>query len=115
MSCEILGLLDVDTFAAVQEQQSVGNVIDSKWMFALEKDELGHVVKFKARLVTPGLKHIEGIDFNETRAPTVSGACVRLLTTNECVLNLNSSFWFTARVCSVQLERGCSHANATGP
>ena len=32
------------------------NVIDSKWVFDLKKDELRHIVKFKARLVARGFK-----------------------------------------------------------
>ena len=64
------------------------NVIDSKWVFDLTKDELGHIVKFKARVVARRFKQREGIDFSETFAPTVSGARVRLLTTIKCILDL---------------------------
>ena len=59
-------------------------------MFDLKKDELGHSVKFKARLVARGYKQREGIDFSETFAPTVSGSCVRLLTAIACILDLDS-------------------------
>ena len=56
-------------------------------MFDLKKDELGHIVKFKARLVARGFKQREGIDFSETFAPTVSGSCVRLLAAIACILD----------------------------
>ena len=58
-------------------------------MFDLKKDELGHIVKFKARLVARGFKQREGIDFSETFAPTVSGSCGRLLTAIACILDLD--------------------------
>lgn len=60
MSREILGLLDADTFATVQEWQSVDNVIDSKCVFAVQKDTLDHIVKFKAKFVARGFKQREG-------------------------------------------------------
>ena len=63
------------------------NVIDSKWVFDLKKDELGYIVKFKARLVALGFKQREGIDFSEIFPPTVFRACVRLLTAIACILD----------------------------
>ena len=57
-------------------------------MFSLKKDELGHIVKFKARLGPRGFTQREGIDFSEIFAPTVSGSCVRLLTAIACILDL---------------------------
>ena len=81
----ILGLLDADTFMAVKEYQSVDNVIDSKGVFYLKKDELGHTVKFEARLVARGFKQRERIGFSETFAPTVPGSCVRFLTAIACI------------------------------
>ena len=57
------------------------NVIDSKWVFDLKKDELGHIVNFNARLVARGFKQREGIDFSET--------CVRLLTAITSILDLD--------------------------
>ena len=63
------------------------NIVDSKWVFDLKKDELGYIVKFKARLVALGFKQREGIDFSEIFPPTVFRACVRLLTAIACILD----------------------------
>ena len=89
MSRKILGHLDANNFAAMEEyQSSVDNVIDSMWVFDLKKGELGHIVKFKTRLVARRFKRREGIGFGEPFASTVSGTCVCLLTAIACVLDL---------------------------
>jgi hypothetical protein len=40
-----------------------------KWMFKLKKDELGAVIKHKARLVARGFVQQEGIDYDGAFAP----------------------------------------------
>lgn len=40
-----------------------------KWVFKLKKDELGAVIKHKARLVARGFIQQEGIDYNDAFAP----------------------------------------------
>ena len=58
-------------------------------MYDFKTDEYGHITKAKARLVAQGFKQRESIDFGETFASTVSGSCVRLLTSIACELNLD--------------------------
>ena len=56
-------------------------------MFDLKKDQLGHIVKFKVKLMARGLDSVRGLDVSETFAPTVSGSSVRLLTAIACILD----------------------------
>ncbi|GJT51339.1 retrovirus-related pol polyprotein from transposon TNT 1-94 [Tanacetum coccineum] len=44
-------------------------LIKLKWIFKVKKDEFGGILKNKARLVTQGFRHEEGIDFEESFAP----------------------------------------------
>ena len=46
-------------------------VIDTKWVIRNKMDELGNVVRNKARLVAQGYNQDEGIDFDETFAPSL--------------------------------------------
>jgi hypothetical protein len=45
------------------------STITLKWMFKLKRDEVGAIVKHKARLVAHGFMQREGIDFDDTFAP----------------------------------------------
>ena len=45
--------------------------ITLKWVFKLKKDELGSVIKHKARLVARGFVPQEGIDYDDAFAPMV--------------------------------------------
>nr|GFC33191.1 integrase, catalytic region, zinc finger, CCHC-type, peptidase aspartic, catalytic [Tanacetum cinerariifolium] len=44
-------------------------VITLKWIYKVKLDELGGILKNKARLVTRGYRQEEGIDFEESFAP----------------------------------------------
>jgi len=61
------------------------NVIGTKWVFKNKMDELGVIVRNKARLVTKGYNQEEGIDFGETYAPVASLEAVRLLLAYACM------------------------------
>jgi hypothetical protein len=43
--------------------------IGCRWVFALKRDEKGHIVRHKARLVAKGFSQRYGIDYEETYAP----------------------------------------------
>ncbi|KAJ1700212.1 hypothetical protein LUZ63_008724 [Rhynchospora breviuscula] len=54
-------------------------VIGTKWVYRNKLDELGNVVRNKARLVAQGFKQQEGIDFEETFAPVARLESIRML------------------------------------
>ena len=43
--------------------------IRTMWVWAIKTDQYGYVIRFKARIVTPGNRQRAGIDFNETFSP----------------------------------------------
>ena len=53
-------------------------------------DELGNVVRNKAKLVAQGYNQEEGIDFDETFTPVARIEAIRLLLAFACHMNLNS-------------------------
>ena len=53
--------------------------ISLKWVYKVKRDELGAIVKHKARLVARGFVQREGIDFEEVFAPVAHMESVRLL------------------------------------
>jgi hypothetical protein len=55
------------------------NVITSRWVFKHKKDEMGRIVRFKARIVARGFSQIYGIDYLETYAPVAKLVSIRVL------------------------------------
>ena len=58
--------------------------IGIKWVFRNKMDELGNVVRNKARLVAQGYNQEKGIDFNETFTPIARLEAIRLLLAFAC-------------------------------
>ncbi|GKD90424.1 putative ribonuclease H-like domain-containing protein, partial [Tanacetum coccineum] len=54
------------------------HAIGTKWVYRNKKDEIGIVVRNKARLVAQGYTQEEGIDYNEAFAPAVRIEAIRL-------------------------------------
>ncbi|GJX80381.1 retrovirus-related pol polyprotein from transposon TNT 1-94 [Tanacetum coccineum] len=52
-------------------------VITLKWIYKVKLDELGGILKNKARLVARGYRQEEGIDFEESFAPPTDGFVIR--------------------------------------
>ena len=52
-------------------------IISGKWHFAHKLDNMGNVVKFKARFVARGFTQTPGIDFHETYSPTAKLSTLR--------------------------------------
>lgn len=55
------------------------NVVGVRWVYDVKMDEHGNVTRHKARLVAQGFSQKEGIDYNETFAPTMHIKTARLL------------------------------------
>nr|GEV73511.1 retrovirus-related Pol polyprotein from transposon TNT 1-94 [Tanacetum cinerariifolium] len=53
-------------------------IIGSKWVFRNKRDEIGIVIKNKARLVAQGYNQQEGIDYDETFAPVARLEAIRI-------------------------------------
>jgi transposase InsO family protein len=54
-------------------------LINSRWVFAIKRNQAGGIERYKARLVAKGFMQREGIDFTETYAPTSRHTSLRLL------------------------------------
>ena len=54
-------------------------VIGTKWVRRVKADASGNLDKFKARVVATGMRQVEGLDYEETFAPTVRFESVRAL------------------------------------
>ncbi|KAJ9555863.1 hypothetical protein OSB04_010477 [Centaurea solstitialis] len=53
-------------------------IIGSKWIFRNKLDEIGTIIRNKARLVAQGYRQEEGIDYDETFAPVARLEAIRL-------------------------------------
>ena len=59
-------------------------MVSAKWVYSWKVNELGHVVRAKARLAARGFAQRESIDFFETFSPCPSVASIRLLAAIAC-------------------------------
>jgi len=57
------------------DRQAIG----CKWIFKAKRDKDNNIISYKARLVIQGFRQVEGIDFTETYAPTVSPKSIKFL------------------------------------
>nr|GFB46479.1 retrovirus-related Pol polyprotein from transposon TNT 1-94 [Tanacetum cinerariifolium] len=53
-------------------------VITLKWIYKVKLDELGGILKNKARLVARGYRHEDGLDFEESFAPVARLEVIRI-------------------------------------
>ena len=63
------------------------NIISSRWIFRIKRDNLGNINVYKARLVAQGFSQTPGIDFNETYSPTICMTSIRLIFAIACQKN----------------------------
>ncbi|GJV64699.1 retrovirus-related pol polyprotein from transposon TNT 1-94 [Tanacetum coccineum] len=63
-------------------------IITLKWIFKVKLDELGGVLKNKARLVARGYRQEEGIDFEESFAPVARLEAIRIFIAYAAHMNM---------------------------
>ena len=61
-------------------------IIDKKWISHNKIDEMGNVIRNKARLVAQGYSQMEGVDYDETFAPIARMESIRILLALACHL-----------------------------
>ncbi|GJW39215.1 retrovirus-related pol polyprotein from transposon TNT 1-94 [Tanacetum coccineum] len=78
-SCWIEAMQEVEVWELVLRPDKV-MVITLKWIYKVKMDELGGILKNKARLVAHGYRQEEGIDFEESFAPVarIEAICIFL-------------------------------------
>ncbi|GKB90391.1 retrovirus-related pol polyprotein from transposon TNT 1-94 [Tanacetum coccineum] len=63
-------------------------VITLKWIYKVKLDELGGILKNKARLVARGYRQDEGIDFEESFAPVARLEAIRIFLAFAALMNM---------------------------
>jgi hypothetical protein len=77
MDDEFNSLIERGTWDVVDRPKD-RKVVSRKWVFDLKTNELGQVVRAKARFVARGFSQVPGVDFNECYAPVSDPAVMRL-------------------------------------
>ena len=68
MESEYSSLLQKDTWDLVPPPEGK-NVVGSRWVLKVKRDENGSVNRFKARLVAQGYSQVKGVDYDKVFSP----------------------------------------------
>jgi len=64
------------------------HIVTNKWALKHKRNEMGRIVRLKARLVARGFSQIYGIDYLDTYAPVVKLASIRILLSLAAIYSL---------------------------
>jgi hypothetical protein len=77
-------------------------VVDTMWIYKIESDTEGAVLRFKARFVTKGCNQRAGLDYTETFSPVIRMANLRLFLTIAAAMDLE--------LCQVDIDTAFLYA-----
>ena len=78
MQEEINCLLKNDAWEIVPRPKEK-NVVGSRWVFKIKRNQNGMIERFRARLVAQGFSQVPGMDFSDTYSPVVNKRVIRTL------------------------------------
>lgn len=84
MDSELNSLKSMSTWREVTGGDKVKSVVSSKWIYKVKYNESGVPERYKARLVARGFTQREGIDYDDTFAPTLKAEALRYLLSYTC-------------------------------
>ena len=84
---ELKNLYHTKTMTFVRSIPTDANLINTKWVFTIKRDENNNITKYKARLVAKGYKQEKGKDYNSTYSPTLNTDSIRLMLSIAARLN----------------------------
>ena len=76
---EEFGALDSNGTWTLCEKPSGANAIGSRWVYKTKMNELGQVVRYKARFVAQGFSQVPGQDYSDTYAPVAKHSSLRAI------------------------------------
>ena len=76
MKSKYSSLLKNDTWELVTQPEGT-NIVGSRWVFKIKRNEDGSIDHFKARLVAQGYSQVRGVDYEEVFLPVARYASVR--------------------------------------
>jgi hypothetical protein len=79
-TAELSSLASNDTYELVDLPPG-RRAVETKWVFALKRDNKGRIERYKARLVAKGFRQTHGVDFFDTFSPTPALASIRTFLT----------------------------------
>ena len=88
---ELQMIKDFNVFSEPMLLPHGAKVLNQRWVFKRKRDELGNVLKHKARLTPQGCYQTFGIDFIDTYAPVARMTTVRFTLALAVLLNLKLS------------------------
>ncbi len=76
---ELKNLYDNHVMTFVKTIPKNANLISTQWVFAIKRNNLNEIIKFKARIVARGDLQIYGLDYTIAYSPTLDIICIRII------------------------------------